>query len=115
MITYGRLFIGGSWTEPSNPQLLDIASPHDQSVVGRAAQAQPAGAPRATPSSLSGRHTHTMNAVTGALVDIAAADGTADAGTCCTARDAFSATAADWLPAPTSSTQFSRRRPRHEG
>ncbi|OPG09720.1 aldehyde dehydrogenase [Streptomyces sp. GKU 895] len=47
MITYGRLFIGGSWVEPSDPQLLDIASPHDQSVVGRVAQAQPADIDRA--------------------------------------------------------------------
>ncbi|WP_338704220.1 aldehyde dehydrogenase (plasmid) [Streptomyces sp. Q6] len=47
MITYGRLFIGGSWVEPSNAQLLDIASPHDQSVVGRVAQAQPADIDRA--------------------------------------------------------------------
>ncbi|MFD7135240.1 aldehyde dehydrogenase [Streptomyces sp. NPDC059894] len=47
MITYDRLFIGGSWVEPSNPELLDIASPHDRSVVGRAAQAQPADVDRA--------------------------------------------------------------------
>ncbi|MFB7493346.1 aldehyde dehydrogenase [Streptomyces sp. NPDC056161] len=47
MITYDRLFIGGSWVEPSNPELLDIASPHDRSVVGAAAQAQPADIDRA--------------------------------------------------------------------
>ncbi|MFG2177836.1 aldehyde dehydrogenase [Streptomyces abikoensis] len=47
MITYGRLFIGGSWVEPSAPELLDIASPHDRSVVGRAAQARPADIDRA--------------------------------------------------------------------
>ncbi|MFD5756630.1 aldehyde dehydrogenase [Streptomyces sp. NPDC127044] len=47
MITYDRLFIGGSWAEPSNPELLDIASPHDRSVVGRAAQAYPADIDRA--------------------------------------------------------------------
>ncbi|KUF18684.1 aldehyde dehydrogenase [Streptomyces silvensis] len=47
MITYGHLFIGGSWVEPSDPELLDIASPHDRSVVGRAAQAQPADIDRA--------------------------------------------------------------------
>ncbi|MFG2356993.1 aldehyde dehydrogenase [Streptomyces sp. NPDC048521] len=47
MITYDRLFIGGSWVEPSNPELLDIASPHDHSVVARAAQAQPADIDRA--------------------------------------------------------------------
>ncbi|MEU8689975.1 aldehyde dehydrogenase [Streptomyces sp. NPDC048665] len=42
MIIYDRLFIGGSWVEPSDPELLDIVSPHDQSVVGRAAQAHSA-------------------------------------------------------------------------
>jgi len=42
MITYDRLFIGGSWVEPSNPELLDSASPHDRSVVGRVVQARPA-------------------------------------------------------------------------
>ncbi|MER5949477.1 aldehyde dehydrogenase [Streptomyces sp. NPDC001904] len=47
MITYDRLFIGGSWTEPSTPDLLDIASPHDRSVIGRAAQARPADIDRA--------------------------------------------------------------------
>ncbi|MFF3606691.1 aldehyde dehydrogenase [Streptomyces sp. NPDC002463] len=47
MITYDRLFIGGSWVEPSNPELLDIASPHDRAVVGRAAQARPADVDRA--------------------------------------------------------------------
>ncbi|MGI5397351.1 aldehyde dehydrogenase [Streptomyces sp. CA-251251] len=45
--TYDRLFIGGSWVEPSDPELLDIRSPHDQSVVARAAQAQPADVDRA--------------------------------------------------------------------
>lgn len=47
MITYDRLFIGGSWVAPSDPGLLDIASPHDQSVIGRVAQAQPADVDRA--------------------------------------------------------------------
>ncbi|WP_327179597.1 aldehyde dehydrogenase [Streptomyces sp. NBC_01335] len=47
MITYDRLFIGGSWVAPSDPRLLDIASPHDQSVIGRVAQAQPADVDRA--------------------------------------------------------------------
>ncbi|QFZ77773.1 aldehyde dehydrogenase family protein [Streptomyces fagopyri] len=45
--TYDRLFIGGSWSEPSDPELLDIRSPHDQSVVARAAQARPADIDRA--------------------------------------------------------------------
>ncbi|MEU3490941.1 aldehyde dehydrogenase [Streptomyces massasporeus] len=47
MITYDRLFIGGSWVSPSDPELLDIASPHDRSAIGRAAQAQPADVDRA--------------------------------------------------------------------
>ncbi|MFJ3672561.1 aldehyde dehydrogenase [Streptomyces sp. NPDC090106] len=47
MITYDRLFIGGSWVAPSDAELLDIASPHDRSVVGRVAQAQPADIDRA--------------------------------------------------------------------
>ncbi|MBO1329848.1 aldehyde dehydrogenase [Streptomyces sp. VRA16 Mangrove soil] len=47
MITYDRLFIGGSWVEPSNPALLDIVSPHDQSRIGRVAQARPADIDRA--------------------------------------------------------------------
>ncbi|MGW2282778.1 aldehyde dehydrogenase [Streptomyces sp. NPDC001770] len=47
MITYDRLFIGGSWVAPSDPRLLDIASPHDRSVIGRVAQARPADMDRA--------------------------------------------------------------------
>jgi aldehyde dehydrogenase (NAD+) len=47
MITYDRLFIAGTWTAPSSPDLLDIRSPHDQAVIGRAAQAQPADIDRA--------------------------------------------------------------------
>ncbi|MGW4879783.1 aldehyde dehydrogenase [Streptomyces sp. NPDC004262] len=47
MITYDRLFIAGSWEAPSDPGLLDIRSPHDQSVIGRAAQARPADVDRA--------------------------------------------------------------------
>ncbi|MEV1155075.1 aldehyde dehydrogenase [Micromonospora chokoriensis] len=47
MIIYDQLFIAGSWTTPSSPQLLDIQSPHDRSVIGRAAQAQPADVDRA--------------------------------------------------------------------
>ncbi len=47
MTTYDRLFIGGSWVEPGDPELLDITSPHDRSVIGRAAQAQPVDVHRA--------------------------------------------------------------------
>ncbi|MEU3983382.1 aldehyde dehydrogenase [Streptomyces sp. NPDC026672] len=47
MPTYDRLFIGGVWTEPSSAELLDIVSPHDRSVIGRAAQARPADVDRA--------------------------------------------------------------------
>src|ERR1700759_3187510 len=46
MITYDRLFIAGSWTDPSSPDLLDIRSPHDRTVIGRAAQARPADVDR---------------------------------------------------------------------
>ncbi|MGI5135181.1 aldehyde dehydrogenase [Streptomyces sp. CA-106110] len=43
MTVRDKLYIGGSWVTPSDPDLLlDIHSPHDQSVLGRAAQAAPA-------------------------------------------------------------------------
>jgi acyl-CoA reductase-like NAD-dependent aldehyde dehydrogenase len=47
VITYDKLFIGGEWMEPSSAGLLDIRSPHDQSLVGRAAQAGPQDIDRA--------------------------------------------------------------------
>ncbi|MFD7708526.1 aldehyde dehydrogenase [Streptomyces sp. NPDC059786] len=47
MTTYDRLFIAGSWTAPSSAELLDIRSPHDGGVLGRAAQALPADVDRA--------------------------------------------------------------------
>ncbi|GLP64090.1 aldehyde dehydrogenase [Streptomyces sp. TUS-ST3] len=47
MIDYERLFIGGTWVEPSDPAPLDIPSPHDRSVIGRAVQARPADVDRA--------------------------------------------------------------------
>lgn len=47
VIIYDRLFLGGSSVSPGGPELLDIASPHDRSVIGRAAQAQPADVDRA--------------------------------------------------------------------
>ncbi|MFE5239483.1 MULTISPECIES: aldehyde dehydrogenase [unclassified Streptomyces] len=47
MITYDRLFIAGSWTDPSDGELLEIRSPHDGTVIGRAAQALPADVDRA--------------------------------------------------------------------
>ncbi|WP_431964560.1 aldehyde dehydrogenase [Actinacidiphila sp. bgisy160] len=40
MIIRDSLYIGGSWVTPSDPEpLLEIRSPHDQSVLGRVAQA----------------------------------------------------------------------------
>jgi acyl-CoA reductase-like NAD-dependent aldehyde dehydrogenase len=39
MVTRDKLYVGGTWVEPSNPELLEIRSPHDQSVIGRVAQA----------------------------------------------------------------------------
>ncbi|MFE5283734.1 aldehyde dehydrogenase [Nocardia sp. NPDC056611] len=47
MITYDRLYVGGAWTEPAEPALLEILSPHDGSLIGAAAQAQPADVDRA--------------------------------------------------------------------
>jgi len=42
-----RLYIGGHWTAPSSPELLECRSPHDRRLLGRAAQAQPADVDRA--------------------------------------------------------------------
>nr|WP_181772127.1 aldehyde dehydrogenase [Amycolatopsis pittospori] len=42
-----KLFIGGEWTTPSGTARLDIVSPHDQTVLGRVAQALPADIDRA--------------------------------------------------------------------
>jgi acyl-CoA reductase-like NAD-dependent aldehyde dehydrogenase len=42
MITHDKLFLGGTWVRPSNPRLLPLASPHDQTLLGRTAQALPA-------------------------------------------------------------------------
>jgi aldehyde dehydrogenase (NAD+) len=47
MLVRDRLYIGGAWTAPAGGPLLDIVSPHDHSVVGRAAQAVPADVDRA--------------------------------------------------------------------
>jgi acyl-CoA reductase-like NAD-dependent aldehyde dehydrogenase len=41
VIVYDKLLIGGRWVAPADPKLLEIRSPHDQSLVGRAAQASP--------------------------------------------------------------------------
>jgi aldehyde dehydrogenase (NAD+) len=47
VLTYDKLFIGGEWTEPSDPDLLELVSPHDHSPLGRGAQARPADVDRA--------------------------------------------------------------------
>ena len=47
MITRDKLYIGGTWVEPSDPGPLEIRSPHDQSVLGRVAQATNADIDRA--------------------------------------------------------------------
>ncbi|MEU4098991.1 aldehyde dehydrogenase [Streptomyces sp. NPDC026673] len=39
MIVRDKLYIGGSWVAPSEPDLLEIRSPHDRSLLGRVAQA----------------------------------------------------------------------------
>ena len=46
MIIRDRLYVGGAWVESDGP-LLDIVSPHDHSVVGRAAQASTVDVDRA--------------------------------------------------------------------
>jgi aldehyde dehydrogenase (NAD+) len=47
MITRDKLYIGGTWVEPSQTDLLEIRSPHDQSILGRVAQAANADVDRA--------------------------------------------------------------------
>ncbi|WP_189935264.1 aldehyde dehydrogenase [Streptomyces sulfonofaciens] len=47
MIVRDRLYLGGTWTAPSGDALLDLHSPHDQRLIGRAAQALPADVDRA--------------------------------------------------------------------
>jgi acyl-CoA reductase-like NAD-dependent aldehyde dehydrogenase len=47
VITHDKLYIGGEWVEPTGTELLDIRSPHDRSLVGRAAQASPADVDKA--------------------------------------------------------------------
>ncbi|MGX7681230.1 aldehyde dehydrogenase [Jatrophihabitans sp. DSM 45814] len=47
MITRDKLYIGGTWVERSDPELLEIRSPHDQSVLGQVAQATNADIDRA--------------------------------------------------------------------
>ncbi|MEU7928382.1 aldehyde dehydrogenase [Micromonospora sp. NPDC049107] len=39
MIVRDKLYIGGTWMTPSSSKLLEIRSPHDQSVLGQVAQA----------------------------------------------------------------------------
>jgi len=39
VIVYDKLYLGGRWTEPADSHLLDVRSPHDRSLLGRAAQA----------------------------------------------------------------------------
>jgi aldehyde dehydrogenase (NAD+) len=41
------LFIGGSWVLPARPDVVDVRSPHDQSLVGRTPHAEPADIDRA--------------------------------------------------------------------
>jgi aldehyde dehydrogenase (NAD+) len=47
MITRDKLYVGGAWVQPTDPELLEIRSPHDQSVLGRVAQATNADIDRA--------------------------------------------------------------------
>ena len=47
MIVYDKLYIGGRWVAPAVPEPLDIRSPHDRGLLGRAVQATPADVDRA--------------------------------------------------------------------
>ncbi|GII55867.1 aldehyde dehydrogenase [Planotetraspora thailandica] len=47
MPDYDKLLIGGTWVAPVAGGSLEIRSPHDQSLVGRAAQATPSDVDRA--------------------------------------------------------------------
>lgn len=47
MTDYENLFIGGHWLPQTSGPLLDIRSPHDQSLVGRSAQASAADVDKA--------------------------------------------------------------------
>ncbi|GHH73535.1 aldehyde dehydrogenase [Streptomyces sulfonofaciens] len=47
MINYPKLYVGGQWVEPTRAELLEVRSPHDQSLVGRAAEATPPDVDRA--------------------------------------------------------------------
>jgi aldehyde dehydrogenase (NAD+) len=47
MIVRDKLYIGGRWVTPASSDMLDIHSPHDQRVIGRAVQATPADVDRA--------------------------------------------------------------------
>ncbi|MFD8073413.1 aldehyde dehydrogenase [Streptomyces sp. NPDC059718] len=42
MINYEKLYVGGHWVAPSTDEPIEVHSPHDHTLVGRAAQATPA-------------------------------------------------------------------------
>jgi aldehyde dehydrogenase (NAD+) len=39
MIVHDKLFIGGRWLEPATESLIEVSSPHDQTLIGRTPQA----------------------------------------------------------------------------
>jgi aldehyde dehydrogenase (NAD+) len=39
MRVYEKLFIGGRWVDPVTDEVLEVRSPHDRSLVGRAPHA----------------------------------------------------------------------------
>ena len=47
MITYDKLLVGGAWTAPAGSRVLEVRSPHDQSVVGVVPEAALADVDRA--------------------------------------------------------------------
>lgn len=41
MLNFDKLYIGGQWVEPAASEWIEVRSPHNQSLVGRAPQASP--------------------------------------------------------------------------
>src|SRR5690349_764479 len=47
MQTHDRLFIGGTWVQPSTSATLDVVSPHTEDVIARVPEAREADVDRA--------------------------------------------------------------------
>ncbi|MER5864333.1 aldehyde dehydrogenase [Kitasatospora sp. NPDC002040] len=47
VLEYGELFIGGAWTAPAGPAVIEVVSPHTEQVIGRVPHAGEADVDRA--------------------------------------------------------------------